>query len=127
VRVESNLERLEHSATLQYVRGCAALAAFPAGSISLARVEEVHAAFANLVGASEWQTWGSEQIASNFLVANVANAEVLPASEYCSHFPDGSSFNYDDAAMIHFIGSHRFDNGTYRRLASRVVTALQAQ
>ena len=92
----------------------------------MAAVTEAHAALEALVGKDNWQTWGSEQITSNFLVANIAGAVVLPPSRYASHFAIDGEIDYSRVAMIHFIGSQRFTNGTFQREALRTVRALLA-
>jgi hypothetical protein len=124
LQVESRLDELPVSPSARYVRGCAALTGFAARAIDINRVEEIHQHFAKLVGAEAWKTWGSEQVASNYLVANAPNVSVLPVAAYCSHFGDAATSRYDSASILHFIGSNRFDNGTYRRLAARVLGTL---
>ncbi len=124
LRFERALDGLPDPDGWRYVRGCAALSAFPPRSVSLAGIESLHGAYESLVGAAEWSTWGSEQITSNTLVAHRADAEVLPLDLYCSHFPHGTTFDFAKAAMVHFIGTHRYENGTYQRLALQVLREL---
>lgn len=124
LRFERALDGLPDPDAWQYVRGCAALSSFPPHSITLAGIEAVHRTYEALVGTSEWKTWGSEQITSNTLVAQRGDAEVLPLDLYCSHFPHGTTFDFAQAAMVHFIGTHRYENGTYQRLALRVLREL---
>ncbi len=56
--------------------------------------------------------WGSEQVMSNIVVANVPSAVVLPHPKYadCHKMEPGVT------QFIHFIGSCRFDGGNYARL-----------
>ena len=126
LRFERALSGLPDPDTWNYVRGCAALSAFPRRSISLAGIEALHQTYESLVGVDAWKTWGSEQITSNTLVVQRDDAEVLPLDLYCSHFPRGTTFDFSQAAMVHFIGTHRYENGTYQRLALRVLRDLPA-
>ncbi len=124
--VERMMGDIEGSSRLLYVRGCAALSGFSPQSISLPLVEAAHSLFESSVGADAWRTWGSEQIASNYLIANTPLATVLRVADYTSHFSANPSDKdrYDSATIIHFLGSHRFDNGTYIRLGKRVLSTL---
>lgn len=119
ILAEAHLDRLTDYASLRYVRGCAGFAGFPAGSFTKARLEALSQEMYAALGA-RWNTWGSEQFASNVIVANVAQAMVLPHPKYCA-----CNRVTAETAFIHFIGGCRFDNGTYARLARRVIDELQ--
>ena len=124
LRVERELDQLPEAEAWRYVRGCAALSAFPPNTVSLRSIELMHGTYEALVGNAEWRSWGSEQIASNSLIAAIASAVILPSEDYCSHFGSTQPFNYANATMIHFLGTHRFDNGTYRTLATQVIREI---
>ena len=121
VLAEANLDKLSGYESLRYVRGCAGFAGFPAGSFSRERVEELSQEMYAALG-SKWNTWGSEQFASNVIVANSARAAVLPHPKYCA-----CNRVQAETAFIHFIGSCRFDDGTYARLARRVIGELESR
>jgi hypothetical protein len=71
----------------------------------------------------KWTEWGSEQVGSNFVVANAPDAIVLSAPRYLNYpggaVPSATSF-------LHFIGPSRFSNGTYRKSAGLAIDALKA-
>jgi len=119
---ESKLQQLNYDKELRYVRGNAGFAGFAKGSFSRCLVERFSKEMANLIGGKKWSEWGSEQVTSNFVVANSPNAQVLPFPEYCFHTPDA---DVETATFIHFIGSYRFNGGRYGRLARRVIQQLQ--
>jgi hypothetical protein len=107
-----------------YVRGCAAFCGFPPGSVTRDAIEAIHGVMVRHLGA-RWSEWGSEQVASNILVANAAGTTVLPAPRYCSHYPESYHLVRDPGvALVHFIGPHRYDRGNYRALARGAITAL---
>jgi hypothetical protein len=118
---ESNLHRLVYDHDLKYVRGSAGFAGFAKGSFSRSAVERFSHGMANLIGEKKWSDWGSEQVTSNFIVANSQEAQVLPFPEYCFHSP---GTDVESATFVHFIGSHRFHGGRYARLARQVILQL---
>ena len=118
---EANLDRLEFDTEAKYVRGCSGFAGFARASLSRDAVERFSRSMAQLIGNSKWNEWGSEQVASNFVVANTAGAQVLPFPEYCFHSPE---IDVEPATFVHFIGSYRFRGGRYARLARRVISQL---
>jgi hypothetical protein len=118
---ETNLHRLACDREIKYVRGSAGFAGFAKGSFSRNDVERFSLGMARLIGEKKWSEWGSEQVTSNFIVANSEKAQVLPFPEYCFHAPGTA---VESATFVHFIGSHRFDGGRYARLARQVVSNL---
>ena len=115
---EANMDRMSGYETLRYVRGCAGFAGFSVRSFSRGRVETLSQEMYAVLG-SKWNTWGSEQFASNVIVANIAHAIVLPHPKYCA-----CNRVRPETAFIHFIGGCRFNDGTYARLAKRVIDEL---
>ena len=118
---ESNLHRLVYDHEVRYVRGSAGFAGFAKGSFSRSAVERFSQGMANLIGEKKWSEWGSEQVTSNFIVANSQKAQVLPFPEYCFHSP---TTDVESATFVHFIGSYRFHGGRYARLARQVISHL---
>jgi hypothetical protein len=118
---EANLDRLEFAKEAQYVRGSAGFAGFARASLSREEVERFSRSMARIIGNNKWSEWGSEQVTSNFVVANTDGAEVLPFPEYCFHSPE---IDVEPATFVHFIGSYRFHGGRYARLARRVIEEL---
>ena len=64
---------------------------------------------------------GTEQFASNFVLANCPDMLLLPWSRYCSYngVPGGG-----DVGLYHFYGTYRFTGGLYARLAEQVIRSL---
>ncbi len=106
---------------VQYVRGSSGFAGFAKGCFSRDRLEEFSSHMAGLVGGC-WTEWGSEQIASNFVVANSPSAIVLPYPKYTCFHP---GVDPAQCVFLHFIGTHRFKRGTYDRLALQTIDAFQ--
>jgi hypothetical protein len=70
---------------------------------------------------SAWSRWGSEQVTSNYLVANSQNVRLLPYPKY-----GAPELGTQGMEFFHFIGYLRFINGDYRRHAESVIRALHA-
>ena len=119
---ERNFDQLPESESLQYVRGNAGFNGFAKGSIDREKVEWFSELMRRLA-KEQWNEWGSEQLTSNLLIANSADAVPLPAPKYLSYWahPD---VPYEDAAFIHFIGPYRFSNGLYLRKAKKAIASL---
>ena len=71
------------------------------------------------IGA-KWSEWGSEQVMSNIVVANIPGAIVLPHPKYA----DCHKMQSEVTEFIHFIGNCRFDDGNYARLGAQVIARL---
>ena len=115
---EANFDKLRDFESLRYVRGCAGFAGFPRGSFTRDFVEDLSSEMRAAIGA-KWEEWGSEQVMSNIVVANVPRSTVLPHPKYA----DCGKMKGDETAFIHFIGSCRFNNGTYGRLGAEVISS----
>ena len=98
------------------VRGSAG---FPKQSFTRAFVETVSEQMRAALG-DRWSDWGSEQVMSNIVVANIARATVLPHPKYadCHKMQPGAT------EFVHFIGGCRFDGGHYARLGAQVIDEL---
>ena len=66
-----------------------------------------------------WVEWGTEQITSNYLVANAHATTVLPFPSYGT--PD--VFRHD-SILTHFIGSMRFTSNKYRAATLQTIQQL---
>ncbi|MEM6579675.1 MAG: hypothetical protein AAF699_00305 [Pseudomonadota bacterium] len=100
-----------------YVRGCAAFTGFAMNTASLEKLESFSLEIENTIGRDKWREWGSEQVASNYLVADSAGCVLLPFEKYPFYSPN-SSFSISEPVFYHFIGSHRFKKGKYKKLAA---------
>ena len=116
---EARFDELPDVDTLRYVRGCAGFAGFARRSFTREFVEKVSGQMLSTIG-DKWKEWGSEQVMSNIVIANIARNFVLPHPKYA----DCVRMKRDETAFIHFIGSCRFDGGTYARLGAEVIGAL---
>ncbi|WP_372618941.1 hypothetical protein [Falsiroseomonas sp.] len=121
-QTERLLDRLPGWEGLRYVRGSAGLAGFAPRGFSRRAIEGFHRDMEAMMGRERWRVWGTEQCASNFAVANTAGAVTLPFPAYTSFHTGGPR---EGVKMFHFIGSFRFDEGTFIRLAKREVAALR--
>jgi len=106
---------------VKYIRGCSGFAGFPPYSFTFSDLEKFSVAMENIVG-SLWHSWGSEQVCSNFVLANMSDLFLLPWHKY-RHY-DGQLSNFEDVSFLHFIGTHRFKKGVYRKLANKVIKTL---
>jgi hypothetical protein len=103
-----------------YVRGCSGFAGFAVGASQRAVAETFSTKMEVVLGA-RWHEWGTEQVASNYLIANAPGGFVLPAERYATHY---GHHNASDAALIHFIGTWRFRGGTYARFGRAEIARL---
>lgn len=106
---------------LKYVRGCAGFTGFAPGKLSIAEVENFSLQMQKLVGKQKWQEWGSEQVASNFMVSNTDDSLVLPVDRYPFWKPGVSIMQ---AVLVHFFGTFRFAGGMYVRQGLRIIQLL---
>lgn len=105
----------------KYVRGCSGFAGFSPGTLSSPKIEQFSSEVSALIGAEKWAEWGSEQVTSNFFVANAAGARVLPVETYPFWAPDVS---WEQSRLIHFFGTYRFHGGAYARLGRQLIQEL---
>ena len=101
-----------------YIRGCAGFTGFPKSSSMRADALDFSKRMFDALG-DEWKRWGTEQVASNYLIANCPGAVALP-------FPKFGTPNLATAetAFFHFIGSMRFINNRYGRTSQRAIALL---
>jgi hypothetical protein len=107
----------------RYVRGCSGFAGFPRGMDLQPVVQAFSVQMANLIGQDTWSKWGSEQVTSNYVIANCQGAMLLDPWLYLVHWAGRDS---SSARLIHFVGTFRHRFGTYVREAKRVVAELEA-
>jgi len=117
---ESKLDALPEFEKLRYVRGCAGFSGFPPGSFDREKVLKFSGRMEQLIG-DHWRSWGSEQVTSNFMVANASDAMVLPYPKYCEPLREDAG-----TVFLHFFGFVRFLTDRYAQLARRVIGELGA-
>lgn len=107
-----------------YVHGCSGFAGFAPGSLTRDKINEFSIAMQAIVGREKWWEWGSEQVTSNFMVANCENAVILPIDTY-PFWKRG--VNIEKAKFIHFFGTHRFEDGQYIKSSEEITQILNVQ
>ncbi|MBK8992649.1 MAG: hypothetical protein IPM40_13625 [Gammaproteobacteria bacterium] len=114
VLAEANFDKLRRFNELNYIRGAPV---FPASARTLSTRSLSKISLQGMFAAlgDRWREWGSEQVMSNIVVANCAEAVVLPHPKYC----DCTKINPGETAFIHFIGTCRFCNNTYAKHARK--------
>lgn len=115
-------------ADLRYVRGCSGFAGFAPGGPGRALAEGFSRAMDAAIGRERWSRWGSEQVTSNFVVANGRDPLLLPYDRYLN-FWNAALFARGalpaDAAFVHFIGTYRFHGDAYLTATRRAIAALR--
>jgi len=120
---ERLLDQFPDGSNLKYVRGNAAFAGFARNSFTRSDVEYFSKNMETICGADTWHRWGSEQVTSNLIIANSPRVSVLPHPKYTSYYAL-KDINYAKSSFIHFMGTHRFENGCYTTVANRVIQRL---
>ena len=109
--------------TLKYVRGSAGFSGFAKKNFSVSALENFHEQMKLLLGA-RWKEWGTEQSASNYMIANAPDAVTLPFPDYATFpLPD----HWERAKFFHFIGSNRFRDNYFADQGKRIIQELLAQ
>jgi hypothetical protein len=120
VAAEQLLDQVPGSDELRYVRGCAGFAGFPRGGSRATAV--AFSAFMRRHLGERWNVWGSEQVTSNFLIANSGPDPLVLA---WIRFPAfGWQRDISQAALIHFVGTYRYDGGVYTRISKTAIQQL---
>lgn len=121
VASEASMASLGFADNARYVRGCAGFTGFPPDPEMRAKLVNFSATMGKHFGA-RWKEWGTEQVASNFLVANCLATKVLPFPKYGT--PDAEQLG---TAFLHFIGPLRFINSSYQKYTARVLDWAEMQ
>ena len=108
------------SPRLFYLRGSSGFAGFAPGAVTPQTLEDFHKKSEALLGA-RWKEWGTEQIASNFLVANSPNSVGLPKPKYLTWERHDLP---EELSLLHFLGYCRFDRGVFPTFANREIDVL---
>lgn len=123
IAAEARLDALDSALGTRYGCGSSGFAGFRPDPQRRVLLERFSARMEELLGA-RWHEWGSEQVASNFLVAQDAAGILLPYRRYRNF--DGEALTAD-AVFVHFFGTFRHARGTYRRMARETAALLSAQ
>lgn len=107
---------------VKYVKGSAGFSGFARGQFNLGDVEAFHAQMKQSLG-DRWREWGTEQSASNYMIANAPGAVTLPFPEYHT----GPRPEQDSRTkFIHFIGSNRYRDNVFAGHGRRIIAELRA-
>lgn len=118
---ESALSQMPDNEGLRYIRGCAGFAGFSRSGRGRDAVTGFATAMTEIIG-SRWTEWGSEQVASNFVIANDDHAVQLSYDHYVNHWVEPLPA---DPRFIHYIGTFRYKRGSYARSSKTAIAALQ--
>ena len=122
--IESRFRDYPDAAGHIYVRGSSGFTGFARGGPSnRAAAERFSQASQALVGAARWREWGTEQVASNFLLSNEPGTRPLPYARYLNYWNEPPT---EGCAFIHFVGTHRYSTNEYRDRTRRAIAALRA-
>lgn len=121
ILAEQAMNRIPSEVGQWYVRACSGFAGFCRAGTDFLRLERFSNHMSDELGMDVWQKWGSEQVASNFLISNTGNPCVLQLEQY-PYWAPGRSLA--DARFVHFIGSGRFKGGEYGRRAREAIRSM---
>jgi hypothetical protein len=121
-QIEARMDRLPDPDARKYIRACAAFTGFVPGSVSRADAQAFSRAAQAAVGADLWRQWGSEQVASNYLVANTPEPVLLPYARYFHFWDDGDRA---DPGLVHFPGTHRYTGNSYAHATASALDRLR--
>jgi len=117
---ESEMANIGLPQDVLYVRGCAGFTGFPRSETMRDTMVDFSRRMTAKLG-DDWKRWGTEQVTSNFLVANANGTRALPFPKYGT--PDAAT---GETAFYHFIGSMRFINGKYEATSRTAIRMLGA-
>jgi hypothetical protein len=119
-KAEFAMASMPNADALRYIRGCAGFSGFAKSDAGTALVSQFSTYMENELG-EDWQEWGSEQVASNFVIANDPDPLQLPYDQYVNHWLEPLP---PTPAFVHFIGTHRFRRGNYTRYTQQAISIL---
>ena len=117
---EMALGDIPELAATRYCHASAGFAGFARGAFTREAVYGFSQAMQAHIGP-RWTDWGTEQVTSNWVIANAPNPLVLPFARYACFEP------WVDPAtrtFLHFIGTYRYDGNVYRKMAEEVLAAM---
>lgn len=120
--IEASLRDVPGASDLKYIRGCAGFAGFARSANGRTMVERFAQDAGRAVGP-RFNEWGSEQAASNFVIANDPEPIQLPYDRYTNHWEEELP---PYPAFIHYIGTYRYDRGSYVASTRRAIALLHA-
>lgn len=119
--IESRMMKLPRPEARRYARGCSGFAGFARGGPGRG-VAELFSQEAEAIVGGRWSEWGTEQVTSNYVIANETGAALLRYDRYSNYWnePWGA-----DMRFVHFVGAYRYDNGAYGRATAEALAQLR--
>lgn len=117
---ERALDRLPDPDRGRYVRGCAAFAGFPPRTADRSSILKFSETMQSALGA-RWSEWGTEQVTSNWVIANAYSIGRLPFPRYRNYDPCPVT---SETAFLHFIGTTRHADQRYTRLTRALIERM---
>lgn len=121
IAAERAMKHMNLNCDPHYIRGSAGFSGFPKGLDFKDHLAAFHREMERLVGPA-WTEWGSEQVASNFVVATSGPAVELGPPHYVNNHPGRA---VDQARLVHYFGTYRYFQGRYKRAAERVIASFK--
>ncbi len=122
IAFERALAHYPEKAGQSYVRGSSGLVGLAKGCFAPAALEQFHVTMAGIMGP-RWLEWGTEQVGSNWVVANSPNNPlVLPYPKYANFIP---ALPRHKSTALHFIGTYRYDEGHFAKLGQSEIQRLK--
>ena len=115
---ETEMVNVGLPANARYVRGCSGFTGFPRSTEMRDTMIDFSQRMTGKLG-DDWKLWGTEQVTSNYLVANAPETVVLPFPKYGT--PDCAT---GVTAFFHFIGSMRFVNNMYEKTSRQAIRLI---
>jgi len=121
---EENFYKLEYfSDGTKYLRGCAGFAGYPKGFATIGDIQSLSGQIEEQIG-KKWHEWGSEQTATCCLISKCEDSEILPWPAYQNYKFPMSNEHTASMNFVHFIGTTRFSDDCYSKLAATTLTQL---
>jgi hypothetical protein len=117
---ESRILQLPDATNRRYARGCSGFAGFSKGPGRVAAMEAFSQEAEAFCG-TRWTEWGTEQITSNYLIANEAGATLLPYNHYMNYWNEAWGA---ETRFIHFVGAWRHATSAYATATTQAINQL---
>ena len=114
--------------TRSYFRGCSAFTGLPRGQVDRQQLLHFSQQVVSKIGEIKWSEWGSEQVSCCVMTSSSKDPKILPWLSYQNYgFPSLYKANLVAVSLIHFIGTFRYTDGTYRRYAKQFIELYENQ
>lgn len=123
-RIESRMGRIDPARGWRYVRGCSGFAGFAATGAGRPLASAFLTEMKAMIGEADVTIWGTEQVTSNFVLANETAPVVLPYDRYLNYWAQGWG---EDARFLHFVGTHRHHGGAYIAASLTAIERIKAK